>query len=78
MEQLSGRVFNLYEMVPGFAVSTLAILLVSASDRTPSAEEVATFNTVRRQVTARQRILSGRHNPIWDDNSRLLPNLKHA
>jgi sodium/proline symporter len=49
-KQLSGGVFDLYEMVPGVAVSTLAIVLASLADRAPSAEVVATFDAVHRRV----------------------------
>jgi len=39
-KQLSGGLFDLYEIIPGFVVSTVSILLVSFLDRRPDDPEV--------------------------------------
>lgn len=48
--QLEGGVFDLYEIVPGVLLSTLAILSVTRLDRAPSPEVTAVFDAVRQRV----------------------------
>jgi sodium/proline symporter len=43
---LSGGIFDLYEIVPGFALSLIAITVVSLMGREPSGEITAEFDTV--------------------------------
>ena len=38
-KQLQGGIFELYEMVPGFILSSLAIVIFSYADRRPELEE---------------------------------------
>jgi len=47
-KQLSGGVFDLYEIVPGFVFSLLAILIVSGLGAKPSAEIERLFKAVER------------------------------
>ena len=45
-KQLSGGLFDMYEIVPGFILSTLAIVVVSQMTAEPSKEMEATFKEV--------------------------------
>lgn len=45
-KQLSGGIFDLYEIVPGFIASTLAIIIVSLLDKEPSKEIIEEFEKV--------------------------------
>lgn len=45
-KQLSGGLFELYEIVPGFLISSVAIVLVSLLDKTPSNTVKNEFKTV--------------------------------
>ncbi len=47
-KQLKGGVFDLYEIVPGFAVSILLILVFSLLDRTPEASIGVQFDQAKR------------------------------
>ncbi|HEY5622013.1 MAG TPA: sodium/proline symporter PutP [Pontiella sp.] len=47
-KQLTGGVFNLYEMVPGFLVSVLLIILFSLLDRRPDTAATARFDLVKK------------------------------
>ena len=44
---LKGGIFDLYEIVPGFAVSVVLIIVFSLLDREPSADTAATFDAAR-------------------------------
>jgi sodium/proline symporter len=46
-KQLSGGLFDLYEIVPGILLSTLAILIVSSADRGEHERMAATFARAR-------------------------------
>ncbi len=46
-KQLSGGFFDLYEIVPGFAISIIAIIIVSLMDEEPSKEIADEFETFR-------------------------------
>jgi len=45
-KQLSGGIFDMYEIVPGFAVSSLAIVLFSLTGQQPSVEQRLCFDKV--------------------------------
>lgn len=45
-KQLSGGIFDLYEIVPGFIVSVIAIVAMSLADAEPSAEMTGEFEKV--------------------------------
>lgn len=47
-QQLQGGLFDLYEIVPGFILSTLAIVVVSLIDKPPHAEIVEEFEKVNK------------------------------
>lgn len=49
-KQLSGGLFDLYEIIPGFLLATLAIIVVSLLTAAPDAELQATFDEVDRQM----------------------------
>ncbi|MBP7824075.1 sodium/proline symporter PutP [Pseudomonas fluvialis] len=49
-KQLSGGLFDLYEIIPGFLLATLAIIVVSLLTAEPDAELQATFDEVDRQM----------------------------
>ena len=49
-KQLEGGLFELYEILPGFLISLLAIILVSLLERAPSAEIEAEFSAVEQRV----------------------------
>jgi sodium/proline symporter len=49
-KQLEGGLFELYEILPGFLISLLAIVLVSLLGRTPSAAIEAEFKAVRQRL----------------------------
>lgn len=46
-KQLSGGVFELYELFPGFVLSSVAIIISSLFDQEPQTEVVALFDTTR-------------------------------
>lgn len=46
--KLKGGIFNLYEIVPGFLLSVLAIIVISLFDKEPSAEIVEEFEKVNQ------------------------------
>ncbi len=48
--------FGLYEMVPGVALATLAIWLVSRADTPPAASVAARFDRVQAELHAAARI----------------------
>lgn len=45
-QQLSGGIFELYEIVPGIIFSTLAVIIVSIIDKKPSKEIIEEFESV--------------------------------
>ncbi len=47
-KQLTGGLFDLYEIIPGFAVSTLLIVWVSLMDKRPDASVSQTFDQMKR------------------------------
>ena len=49
-KQLSGGLFDLYEIIPGFLLAPLAIIVVSLLTAEPDAELQATFDEVDRQM----------------------------
>ncbi len=49
-KQLTGGIFDLYEIVPGFVLSSIVIWLVSRFDEEPSAEIQEEFERVHRSV----------------------------
>jgi sodium/proline symporter len=49
-KQLSGGLFDLYEIVPGFMLSITAIVVVSLADRQPTPEITEEFNAVRQKL----------------------------
>lgn len=49
-KQLSGGIFDLYEIVPGFVLSSIAILLVTRFDEEPEQEIKDEFEKVQRSV----------------------------
>ena len=49
-KQLSGGIFDLYEIVPGFMLSCLAIVIVSLLDRPPAIEIVDEFEAVDKKL----------------------------
>jgi len=51
-KQFSGGVFTLYEMLPGFLFSTLAIVLVSYIGKAPSAEITEEFDSLSEDAAA--------------------------
>jgi sodium/proline symporter len=51
--QIEGGVFDMYEIVPGFILCTLAVVLVSLADREPAAEILAEFDRVRAEEPER-------------------------
>ena len=48
-KQLQGGIFDLYEILPGFLLSSLGIVIVSLSDRSPSTEMIQEFDLMRRK-----------------------------
>ena len=54
-KQLSGGIFDLYEIIPGIIISTLAILLFSYSGKAPSEEVQGCFDKVVSQVKSQSR-----------------------
>ncbi|MTI71529.1 MAG: sodium/proline symporter PutP [Firmicutes bacterium] len=48
-KQLQGGIFNLYEIVPGFILSVLGILIFSLIDKEPSKEIIEEFNKVGKE-----------------------------
>ncbi len=50
LETTSGGLFDLYEIIPGFLLATLAIMVVSLLTAEPDAELQATFDEVDRQM----------------------------
>ncbi len=49
-KQLEGGLYDLYEILPGFLISLLAIVIVSLLGRAPSAEIEAEFSAVERRL----------------------------
>lgn len=49
-KQVSGGLFDLYEIVPGIILSTLAIVLTSLRDRVPSAQILEQFDEMENQL----------------------------
>ncbi|MGI9275567.1 MAG: sodium/proline symporter PutP [Endozoicomonas sp.] len=54
-KQLSGGIFDLYELIPGFIVSVLAILLFSYVGRQPSTKMEERFDKVQSRINALSR-----------------------
>jgi len=50
-KQFSGGLFDLYEIVPGFMLSLIAIVVMSLIDRRPAPEIAEEFNKVRQKLT---------------------------
>lgn len=50
--QFSGGIFELYELVPGFFFSVLAIIIISLFSSSPSEHTLQQFNKMRKDVTA--------------------------
>ena len=51
-KQLSGGIFDLYEIIPGFILSIIAIVLFSLVSREPAAEIVASYVRVKEKKDA--------------------------
>ena len=51
--QIDGGIFDMYELVPGFILAALAIVLVSLADREPAPEILAEFDRVRAEEPER-------------------------
>ncbi|HET6469755.1 MAG TPA: sodium:proline symporter, partial [Geminicoccaceae bacterium] len=51
--QIDGGIFDMYELVPGFILAALAIVLVSLADREPAPEILAEFDRVRTEEPER-------------------------
>ena len=49
-KELQGGIFELYEIVPGFGISFVSILVVSLLDRAPNADISGEFAKVNLQV----------------------------
>lgn len=49
-KQLSGGLFDLYELAPGFILGGLAIFVVSLLDKAPCKEVQETFNTYKNKL----------------------------
>ena len=49
-KQLSGGLFDLYEIIPGFLLSSLAVLLFSLKGKAPETDIVAQFNQVKQSL----------------------------
>jgi len=49
-KQLEGGIFTLYEIIPGFLLSVLAVVIASLIGRAPSAEIEAEFNEVQQTL----------------------------
>ncbi|ATU09312.1 sodium/proline symporter PutP [Methanohalophilus portucalensis FDF-1] len=49
-KQLSGGIFDLYEIVPGFILSSIVILLITRMDREPAAEIQEEFDRVQQSA----------------------------
>lgn len=49
-KQLSGGIFDLYEIVPGFILSSIAILLITRMDREPAPEIQEEFDRVQQSA----------------------------
>ena len=52
-KQLSGGIFDLYEIIPGFILSSIAIILFSLMTREPEAEIVAEYARVKETIAQR-------------------------
>ena len=50
-KQYSGGLFDLYEIVPGFMLSFIVIVVISLIDRRPEPEISEEFNKFRQQLT---------------------------
>jgi len=50
-KQLSGGIFDLYEIIPGFILSSIAIILFSLMGKKPEAEIVAEYARVKETIT---------------------------
>ncbi|MDX1268609.1 MAG: sodium:proline symporter, partial [Oceanisphaera sp.] len=49
-KQLSGGIFDIYEIVPGFLFACIAIVLVSKMTGGPKASVVKTFDNYRKSL----------------------------
>ncbi len=49
-KQLQGGIFDLYELVPGFALSFLAIIITSLASRPPSAKTLNEFDSITAEI----------------------------
>jgi len=47
---LRGGIFELYELIPGFALSLLAVVIVSRLGRAPAADSLRRFDGLQRSV----------------------------
>ncbi len=45
-KQLDGGIFNMYEIVPGFILSALAIIIISLADKKPSEDIIKEFDSI--------------------------------
>ena len=48
-KQFSGGIFDLYEIVPGFIISSLFILLISYIDKPPAERIIKEYESVEHQ-----------------------------
>jgi len=53
-KQLSGGIFDLYEIIPGFILSSIAIILFSLMSREPEAGIVAEYVRVKETIAQRR------------------------
>lgn len=49
-KQLSGGIFDLYEIVPGFVLSFILIFVVSLFSKEPSSEVISEFDSVMKEI----------------------------
>ena len=49
-KQMQGGIFELYEIVPGFLFSSIAIFIISLLDKKPSKEVIEEFESVQKKV----------------------------
>ena len=49
-KQLQGGIFELYELVPGFILASVAIVIVSLLDKAPSKEIIEEYEKIEASI----------------------------
>ncbi len=56
--QIDGGIFSVYEILPGFILSTAAIMLVSLADRPPAPVIIAEFDSLNDIMCSEEKLES--------------------